>query len=222
MYVNLNNGTFEGIETGNDSIVIVENLEALRGGRALDVTGFTPEVIQAGHLIIRETATRKYKPMPVALVGRILTLGSLVGGTLYTDGTYNNVAITDVGAGTLATANVVVEGGVVTSVEIVLGGSGYAANDALSIAAASIGGTGSGLTFIAATVGTDPAEYAALPALHTYAGILVATILTEKAFAGIMVRGTVNRLAGPYPVTSAVETAFKAAMPLIRWTDDGE
>ncbi len=61
---NLNNPGVQVI-TGNDSIVIVENLEAIRGGRTLDVTGFAPEVIKSGHVIIRATSSGEYKPMPL-------------------------------------------------------------------------------------------------------------------------------------------------------------
>ncbi|TXK52383.1 hypothetical protein FVR03_01315 [Pontibacter qinzhouensis] len=109
------------VDTGNDSIVIVRNLDAVRGGRTLDVTGFTPEVIQAGHLIIKQTSNGEYKPMPI---------------------------------------------------------SGSA--------------------------------YASLPAGHTYAGVLINTVLKSKPFAGIMTNGTVNDVAGPYPVTSAMKTAIDA------------
>ena len=52
---------------GNDPIVVRKYLDAIKGGRLLDVSDFTEDVIQAGHVIIRDTATRKvYKPMPVA------------------------------------------------------------------------------------------------------------------------------------------------------------
>ncbi len=121
--------------TGYDNIVIVDNFQSIRGGRTLDVTGFAPEVIKAGHVIIQETATKEYKPMPVNL--------------------------TDV----------------------------------------------------------DNPVYAALPEGHTYAGILIASILTKKPFAGIMVRGTVNHAAAPYPMTSIL-TAVKAALPLIDFRED--
>lgn len=57
------------VDTGNDSIVIVRNLDAVRGGRTLDVTGYTPAVIPAGHLVIVETATGQYKPMPLTAGG---------------------------------------------------------------------------------------------------------------------------------------------------------
>lgn len=125
---NLNNSVRE-ISTGNDSIVIVEFLEGVPGGRTLDVTGFTPEVIPAGHILIKD-ASGNYKPMPVS-----------------------------------------------------------------------------------------GAAYAALPADHTYAGVNVATIPTAKAFAGIMVRGTVNPAASAYTITSIL-SAVKTALPLIRFEQD--
>ena len=128
---NLNN-TGESVITGNDSIVIVDNFQSIRGGRSLDVTGYTPEVINAGHVIIMQTSNKEYKPMPLA--------------------------------------------------------SGNAAYDAL-------------------------------PAGHTYAGILIASILTKKPFAGIMVRGTVNPAAAPFPMTTIL-SAVKTALPLIDFRED--
>ncbi|MDM8174780.1 hypothetical protein QT327_10495 [Olivibacter sp. 47] len=122
----------EELYGGNDSIVIVDNFQSIRGGRSLDVTGYTPEVLKAGHVIIKEDATNEYKPMPL-----------------------------------------------------------------------NAGGT----------------AYAALPSGHSYAGILIATILTKKPFAGIMVRGTVNPAAAPFPMTS-IMTAVKAALPLIDFRED--
>lgn len=124
--VNLDNAKVT-IDTGNDSVVIVEYLEGVPGGRTLDVTGFKNPVIQAGHIVIVETSTKERKPMPVA---------------------------------------------------------GEA--------------------------------YAALPTGHTFEGVVVASVLTEKPMVGIMVRGSVNEVASPYPVTDAMKTA----LPLIRFTQD--
>lgn len=53
------------ISNGNDGIVIVEYLEGVPGGRTLDVTGFTPATIPAGHILIKD-ASGNYKPMPVS------------------------------------------------------------------------------------------------------------------------------------------------------------
>jgi len=118
------------VDTSNDGIVIVANLETIPGGKTLDATGFTPATIPAGHLIIEETSTGVLKPMPIS-----------------------------------------------------------------------------------------GAAYGALPASHTYKGVLVATILTAKPFASVMVRGTVNKNASKYTITSVLAAA-KTALPLIRFTQD--
>lgn len=83
---NLNNNT-QSIITSNDSIVIVDNLQSIRGGRTLDTTGFTPDVISAGHVIIKETATGNYKPMPLVADGTAydaLPAGNTYAGILIT------------------------------------------------------------------------------------------------------------------------------------------
>ena len=117
----------KSFDTGNDTIVVPRVFETVVGGRTLDVTGYTPEVIKAGSVVIKEDATGNHKPMPV---------------------------------------------------------SGTA--------------------------------YAALPAGHTIVGIVISTVDTKKPFVGICVRGSVNEVASPYPVT----TAIKTALPLIRFIQD--
>ncbi|HEX8576972.1 MAG TPA: hypothetical protein VF677_11825 [Flavobacterium sp.] len=124
-----NTGT--SVDTSNDSVVIVQNLETIPGGSALDVTGFTPEVINAGHLIIEQTVSGDLKPMPV---------------------------------------------------------------------------TGN--------------DYAALPAGHTYKGVLVASILKAKPSAAIMVRGTVNDAAFKNGTGLTTPAEAKTALVLIRFTKD--
>lgn len=208
---NLVNGSTT-IDTNNDSLVIVRNLDAVRGGRTLDVTGYGP-----------------------AVVNGVDTFGAITGGTGYVNGTYTNVPLTG-GTGTGATADIVVSGGVVTSVTKRVSGQNYTAGDSLSAATANLGGgTGTGFSVLVATVkSTDKAEflnaghiiiretatgefkpmptaagvYSALPAGHTYAGILIASVLTERPFAGIMTNGTVNDVASPFPVSAAVKTAI--------------
>lgn len=83
--------------------------------------------------------------------GIILTLNTLVGGSLYTNGTYSGVALTG-GTGSSATANIVVSGNAVTTVTLVSGGNGYLVGDTLSATAATIGGTGSGFSIKVATI----------------------------------------------------------------------
>lgn len=115
------------VDTSRDSIVIAKVFETLVGGRSLDVTGFSPAVIKAGHVVIKETATGTFKPMPI-----------------------------------------------------------------------------------------NGAAYAALPVGHTIEGVVIASTMTNRAMVGILVRGTVNEVASPYPVTAAIKTA----LPLIRFTQD--
>lgn len=50
---------------GEDSIVIQKWISGIKGGRALDVTGFADSVIKAGHVIITD-GKGVYKPMPVS------------------------------------------------------------------------------------------------------------------------------------------------------------
>lgn len=86
-------------------------------------------------------------------VGNIVTFNTLVGGSLYTNGTYNNVPLTG-GSGTGALATIVVSGAAVTAVTIVTNawGQNYAVGDTLSAATANIGGTGSGFSIKVATL----------------------------------------------------------------------
>jgi hypothetical protein len=74
-----------------------------------------------------------------------------VGGTLYTNGTYTNVALTG-GSGSGAKATIVVAGATVTTVTLTAAGNGYVVGNTLSATAASIGGTGSGFTINVATI----------------------------------------------------------------------
>ena len=214
--VNLNNPQ-EEIITGNDNIVIVDNFQSIRGGRTLDVTGYPYNVLHAGHVIIKD-ADGEYKPMPLTGDGNIVSLGTIVGGSEYTDGTYTDVPLTG-GTGTGAEATIEVEDGAVTKVTITNDGKGYAVGDELSAAAAKVGGTGSGFKVPVKTVTTEKDEYASLPADHTYAGILIASIPTSRPFAGILVRGTVNVNACPFDMTDIL-SAVKTALPLIVFTSD--
>jgi hypothetical protein len=88
-------------------------------------------------------------PFPVSsdwnvnATGGILTATITNGGSAYTDGTYTNQALTG-GAGTLATANITVAGGIVTAVVINGHGVNYAIGNTLSASIA--GGSGFILT----------------------------------------------------------------------------
>jgi len=80
--------------------------------------------------------------------GRIATLGTITGGSGYTNGTYANVGLTGSSQGSLATANITVSGGAVTAVTVTSGGVLYKAGDLLT---ATIPG-GSGFSVPVATV----------------------------------------------------------------------
>lgn len=61
-------GEVKEYEYGVDSIVIRHYIRGIAGGKVLDVTGFTPELIKAGHIIIRSTDQSQkitYKPLGV-------------------------------------------------------------------------------------------------------------------------------------------------------------
>lgn len=60
------NRTPEHFEDGNDSIVIVRDLGDIPGGRSLDVTEVTEDVIRAGHILISNDTTKEVKPLGVS------------------------------------------------------------------------------------------------------------------------------------------------------------
>jgi hypothetical protein len=62
----LNNQDVTGFDAGKDSVIIQNYIEGIVGGRSLNVVGFTPSVISAGHVVIKETDTGDFKPMPVS------------------------------------------------------------------------------------------------------------------------------------------------------------
>ena len=77
---------------------------------------------------------------PTIVQGQISNVGTLVGGSLYTNGVYQNVPLTG-GSGANATADIVIVGGVVASCSIKFGGNFYVVGDILSCS--SLGPTGS-------------------------------------------------------------------------------
>lgn len=84
-----------------------------------------------------------YYYYPVSIVQRVLgSLGAISPGAGYTDGYYTSVP-TSATYGEGATLNITVSGGIVTSVEIAYGGSGYQVGELIT---ANIGSTGSGFS----------------------------------------------------------------------------
>jgi hypothetical protein len=86
---------------------------------------------------------------PTIVQGQIAGLGTLIAGSLYTNGVYQNVALTG-GSGANATADIVISGGVVTSCTLKFGGNFYVVGDILSCS--SLGSTGSGFSVTVASV----------------------------------------------------------------------
>ena len=89
---------------------------------------------------------------PVSIVqGALSGTGTFTGGSLYTNGSYANVPFTyasgSIGSGAGGTANIVISGGVVTSVSIQNGGNFYVVGNQLTINSSYIGGTGSGFLY---------------------------------------------------------------------------
>lgn len=49
-----------------DAVIVPCALELIPSGVTLDTTGYSRENISAGHLVIRETSSGLYKPMPLS------------------------------------------------------------------------------------------------------------------------------------------------------------
>jgi hypothetical protein len=119
------------VDTTLDGVIIKTVTYDIPGGKTLDVTGITEEVLKAGRVIIIETATGKLKPLKIA--------------------------------------------------------------------------TGA---------------YDALPANHAYKGILIATILTKRPFASVMLGGDVNEGAVINYGLPAIPAGAKTALTQILFTKD--
>lgn len=52
------------VDDGNEGKIIIANLADIPGGRALDMTGYTDEVVKAGHIIIKK-ANGEFAPLGV-------------------------------------------------------------------------------------------------------------------------------------------------------------
>jgi len=90
---------------------------------------------------------------PTIVQGQItlLNTASFAGGSLYTNGLYQNVPLTG-GSGAGAYADILVIAGAVTSVTLKFGGNFYTAGDILSASTTTIGSTGSGFSITVSEV----------------------------------------------------------------------
>ena len=128
---NLNN-TGSQVDTTFDVVIIKKVLIDIPGGKTLDVTGVTEDVLKAGRVIIEQTSTGDLKPLKI----------------------------------------------------------------------------------------TAPTTYEALPAGHTYKGILIATILAKRPFASVMLSGDVGEQALINYGLPAVPAGAKTALSHILFTKD--
>ena len=94
-------------------------------------------------------------PFNIGFDGSIVTLASLVGGSGYVDATYTGVPLIN-GVGSGATADIIVSGGIVTTVTLVAAGTNYAIGDVLTASDANLGGGGgSGFTITVTAINTS-------------------------------------------------------------------
>lgn len=56
----------EQVDFGNDSIVCPLFISGVRGGRTVDINGYTGKYIKAGHVVLFDTTKKEYKLMPVS------------------------------------------------------------------------------------------------------------------------------------------------------------
>lgn len=110
------------VSDGVDSMVIVQCLADIPGGRTLDVTGVDTEAkyIRAGHIIVQNDTTKVFSPL-----------------------------------------------------------------------------------------GVKDGAYVSLPAGHSYAGVLKASVFVKDPRAAILTMGQVNAAASPYPVTGAIKEGLR-------------
>ena len=160
------NGTYSGVA-----------VTSLTGSGA----GATANVTVAGGSVTVVTIVNK--GFGYAAADSLSVAASLIGGT----GTGFSVPVATVGpatftgvpliggTGTLATADIVVNGGVVTSVTMVDRGIGYGAGNLMSANASDIGGTGSGFSF-------------PVTAIYASSGfsVPVATVVTSSGFTSVI------------------------------------
>jgi len=98
--LDLVNGRIEA-ETNKDTVIIDKIIETVRGGRVLDVTGFTDNTIQSGHVIL--LLDDEYVPQPVdgSIPVGAVAVGILIGSirtdeasaAIMTRGTVNEVPL---------------------------------------------------------------------------------------------------------------------------------
>ncbi len=167
-----------------------------------------------------------------AITKGVKTLGTITGGSSYTNGTYTNVQLTYSSGATATTypkANIVVSGGAVTSVTLADAGTGFTnTGTVLTATAASIGGTGSGFSIPV----TELADGVVTGVTRTFDGIYSiepsnpASTATSGAGVGLTLNltfGSGTGATGTYVInnsqTVASETMYALSFTVIPTTD---
>lgn len=83
--------TKKQVDFGNDAIVCPLFISGIRGGRSVDVNGYTGKYIQAGHVVLFDTSKKEYKLMPVTGSA----YGTKTAGTKYVGVVYKTVPTND-------------------------------------------------------------------------------------------------------------------------------
>ena len=135
----------------------------------------------------------------------VTSLGTITGGTGYTNGTYTGVQLSYVSGPTgttYPTANITVVSGAVSTVTIVTGGSGFSAIGTVLTASNSlIGGTGSGFSVPVATL--TPAQIRFNSTLNQFEGYNgTAWVTIGAASAGGSIYENTRTIAASYTITA--------------------
>lgn len=190
------NGNTNGVSTlgtvvgGSDYTDGTYTNVSLTGGTG---TGAKATIVVASNAVSTVTITSRGNGYTVAdslscsaasIGNGIQTLGTITGGSGYTNGTYTNVNLIG-GTGTGAKATIVVAGGVVTTVTITSRGYGFLVGNIMTANATSIGGTGVGFVVPVSALYTSTGFSVPVTAVLTSSGfsIPVSTVYSSSGFA---------------------------------------
>ena len=161
--------------TGNYNFLLNKDVNFIREAYPTQSTGGLPKYyalfgsqygnINEMSLILGPTPDQNYNVEmhyyyypPTIVQGQIVSTSSLVGGTTYNNGVYQNIALTG-GSGNGAIADIVIVGQTVVGCTVKFGGQFYVVGDVLSADSANIGNAGSGFSItvneITNTAGTS-------------------------------------------------------------------
>ena len=134
------------------------------GGLIVDVTvAFDVNITNPGQAYTNATYLSIHVSYDVLPEGAIQTVDPFVSGSNYSNGTYNNVALTG-GSGINATGNFTISGGNVTSFSINSKGSDYEVGDVLEVDVADVGGSKLGtLSIVNAGQDYQEGSYVGIP-----------------------------------------------------------